>query len=690
MNDMKKIMRTYENYVLTIQETITMITERFLEGELQTNAGFLEYLCEKASQAYYEGNPFMSDEFFDTCLERLRYFRPYSRLFKTVGADIQSSFEKVRHETRMASQAKVNDLEGFHRHFQYLGDLEYLVATEKMDGFAISLLYERKGRGFVLVRGATRGDGDTGEDITENVRTIADIPYRIDPPSLLISDDIDRFEIRGEIYMKKSVFKDVAEKAMKEEGKEYKTCRNLASGSARHKNPEVVSERNLSFKAYDLLGVETDNYMDTLTIISAMKVPIVYRYLIDMKSAEEAFEDFVETRNELDYDIDGVVFRIDNNEVYEELGSTSHHPRGAVAWKFQNQTATSVIKDIIWQVSRTGQINPVALLDPVEICGATIQKASLHNITNIEEMKLGIGSAVVVSRRNDVIPHVEKVVSNEGNIDYPDHCPVCNAPAVIRTSDNGIKNLFCTSVMCPSRRVAEFDHFCKRLGMKGIATKTLEKMLGIGMLYDFKDLFNIRPYMIVENLDGFGPKSAQKIVDTIQEARKTEFHIFLSALGFEHLGQTVSKLIADKFKTFFDIYNLSREDFRNQMLEIEGIGKKMADSISEEFEMRSKELLTLVGYFEFANPESDDVEGISGKLFCLSGTLPRGKSELKKLITSAGGVVKSSVVKNLDYLVAGEGSGLKSEKAEKLGIPILSENKLLEMLGEEIKEDDLF
>jgi DNA ligase (NAD+) len=647
-----------------------MSTERIKE---------LENLIIKHRFLYYSGNPIISDPEYDKLEKELEKLDKNNKLFTEVGFNVaNSTFSKIKHSIKMPSQGKVYNQDEFNSWFPK--EIDEFVQSYKIDGFAITLKYKFNptiGK-YMLKYGATRGDGNLGEDITENIKTIQDIPITLDIPLGIADSEI---EVRGEIYMKKSVFAKIKDEAMKEENKEYKTPRNLASGSARNKNSAITKKRNLNFFCYDVIGFHINSYVEKLQVIQSLGIPIVSMKRVYKNDIWESHLNNEKIRPTLDYDIDGTVVRINSNSKYDELGETSHHARGSVAIKFSYEKEQSILKEVVWETSRTGLINPVAIIEPVELGGATITRATLHNLSYIEELGLNIGCDIIMARMGDVIPKIiEKVKDNPNDtkIKIPHICPSCGELTKINISDGGVKTLVCENKNCPAIKLAEFEHFVDQMGMKGLAVETLDKLIKAGFLKEFADLFKLSVPMIM-SLDGFKKRSAENIFNAIQSNRKKPFAVFLSSLGISGLGKSVSKLVAKEF-THIQALWADQMNSHNRLCKMDGVAEKTARSIIEGAVEKQQIITNLLEYVEFSD-DSSSVGCLSGMLFCVSGSMTNGKDSIYKLIEQYGGVVKSSVVKNLNYLIAGDGSGNKSKQADEYGIPIITEEAFMDMIG---------
>lgn len=641
----------------------------------------LEKLIIKHRFLYYCGNPMISDKEYDSYENELKKLDPDNKLFSEIGFDINnSSFAKIKHKEKMMSLGKVYTISEYNNWFP--NHVQDVVVSQKIDGFAITLKYTLNEitATYILTQGVTRGDGSVGEDITENVKMISDIPFSLKIPPCTAQKEI---EIRGEIYMKKSIFQKNKELAFKEEKKEYKTPRNLASGSTRNKDPKITQKRQLNFFAYDAIGIHGKNFEDILKQIEKIGIPVTPYYVCTLKQVWKQHESFNDIRQTLNYDIDGTVVRINDKTIFKSLGETSHHPRGAVAIKFEVETAESILKEVKWETSRTGLINPIAVIEPVEIGGAVITFATLHNISYIKKLDLKINCNIMVSRQGDVIPKILKKIDDGKNsmpIPIPVTCPSCNAPSKQYLSSGDVEMLSCTNTDCIAKKQAEIEHFVDVMGMKGLAGETISKLLSRGLIKNFVDLFKLDVSRIML-LEGFKKRSSEKVFNAIQFNRKKNMSVVLASLGIPTLGKSISKRIEANFDNINKLYE---NNIFDKLCEIEGISDKIATFIIQGLKEKQpliEELLTYVEIIDKTKP-SDDTK-LSGKLFCISGSMTNGKKSIQQIIEKYGGEVKSSVVKDLDYLIAGEGSGNKSRKAEEYNIPIITEEEFFQMIGEE-------
>lgn len=652
----------------------------------------LEVLVRRANREYWDENaPTLPDPLYDRIVEALRNLRPDSPELLSLGpapAEVPVLEEEeairlppaerlgtpVRHAHPMLSLDKCygeEDLSAWAQKFE-----GGIIAMPKMDGVACSLRYDERGR---LVLAATRGSGTEGEDITVNALAIEDIPESLPPGR-------GPLEVRGEIFMRLSVFADFSA--------DYSNPRNLTAGAIKNKDVEKSRAYRLSFFAYALEGDEPDSESEKFALLHAMGFPSAVRE-IDRDALQSAFDEWSRHRPELDYEIDGVVYRAASVAEQRRLGATAHHPRWSIAYKFQGDTGVTRLADVQWSVSRTGRITPVALLQPIELSGAKISRASLHNLSRLRDLGLTRDCKVEVTRRGGVIPMVERVAEAGADgepFEIPTACPACSSPVEI-LQDREAEFLQCTRPEeCVVARLGELEHFVKIVGIDGFGPKIITKAVDAGLLSVPADYYRLT----VEQLSSFerlGRRSAQNLVDEVEAHRVVELPVFLQALGIDHLGRQYALLLATNFGSLARVRTVTREE----LLEIRGIKDAIADSLVSGLEKRAEmidELLSEVSVPAFeapAQPESEDGP-LAGKSFLFTGTLEKlDRKSAQTKVQAAGGSAANSVTKTLDYLVVGAGRGQKSskqKKAEKLvadGAPlqIISEEDFLRMIGED-------
>lgn len=637
----------------------------------------LEEQIKKWRADYYVGKPTVSDPVYDAAELELKELDPDNLLLKDVGAEIQSStFEKVTHEVLMLSLGKAYTLEEVTNWVPEGIRTGSGLAMYKMDGFAVSLKYELQGSDYIFVQGVTRGKGHHGEDVTENLKQVADIPNII--PFTEISGGRDKFEIRGEVYMKRSLFKSL------ELDKEYENCRNIAPGSVRQKDPRVTKARKLNFFAYNVLGL-MDGFGDKISVrlqtVEEMGIPVVPYRMVNLGNTKEiqaVYDMFAKNQDSNDFDTDGVVFCVDDCDMIETLGNTSHHPRGFIAWKFETEEGETVLENIELQVSRTGLINPVGIYLPIRLEGATLTNATLHNLSEIERLGIGIGDTILVTRRGGTIPKILKVVKSAGNKWVPPNvCPVCGVLTDVKTSEQGTKTLHCSNSSCPAVTITKILHFIKVMEIDDVAISMVTKLMEAGFVETAVDLFRITREQLL-TLDKVQERTADRTLKNIGFARKRPLATFLASLGIKNLGNTVSRCVASEMGMLSAVLAVTEP----QLSAIEGIGGEIAKNVVEGL-MKNRGLIDeLTKEIEVVEKVSQDTLGLplAGKSFLITGTLSKGRNDFKKLIMENGGEWKSSVSKTLDYLVVGDSPGGKLAKAKKANVPIITEQQFNELL----------
>ena len=579
-----------------------------------------------------------------------------------------------------------------------------LYAEIKMDGLAVSLEYEKG----AFVRGSTRGDGKVGEDVTLNLRTIESVPLTLrrpkdaelraflkdfgrglDPAKLEKTVDrlcAGRAEIRGEVYMPKKVFDALNAEAKKNGEPPIVNPRNGAAGSIRQLDPKITAARRLSFQAYDLVtheGLLTHEQGHELMRLLGFMTNPLNRRCADAKEVFGLYEKVAKKREGLDYWIDGLVVGVDDNALFERLGVVGKAPRGMVAFKFPAEAVTTVVREVRWQVGRTGAITPVAVMDPVFVAGTTVRHATLHNMDEIERLGVKIGDTVVLEKAGDVIPKVVKVLpelrnGKEKRIVAPKKCPSCGAAVERREGEVAIT---CPNRDCPSKDLGRMLLFVSKraFDIDGLGAKIMEQLMSEGLVSQPADLFELAPGDL-EGLEGFAELSAKNLVAAIAAAKKVPLARLILSLGIRHVGEETAVELAQEFGTLEKLRAASLEALNAAP----GIGDIVAESIHAYFNdaRRAKEIDRLLDVgVEIEKPKKGAAQPLKGKTFVLTGTLESlSRDEAKDRILALGGRVSSSVGKDTDYVVVGEDPGSKAEKAKKLGTPVLSEKAFLAML----------
>ena len=641
-------------------------------------------------------DPEISDVEFDKLMHRLKELELQNPELITpdsptqrVGGEPAAEFPKVRHPAPMMSldnTYSVEDLRDFDRRVRELAgrdQVEY-VAELKLDGLSMALTYQDG----VLIRGVTRGDGEVGEDVTSNVRTIRSIPLRLEPKTLALIGNPARFEARGEVIMTRKAFEHT--NAQREGAGEPKFAnpRNAAAGSIRQLDPRIVAERKLDMFVYYLQvhGVEPQGeHAEALETLSKMgfKVNPHWRRCPAFDDLLVYIQEWENKRDGLDYEIDGIVIKVNNTRLWQELGSTAKSPRWAVAYKYPARQATTRVMDIRAQVGRTGTLTPVADLEPVDVGGVTVSHATLHNMDEIERLGVRIGDTVLIQRAGEVIPQVVKVMKQaQDGHDFimPKKCPVCGE-AVHRAE--GEVAYRCVNAACPAKLKESLLYFAGRRAMNidGLGDALVDQLVDKGMVHDVADLYKLTHQQLAD-LERMGDKSAQNILDEIERSKKAALARVIFALGIRFVGERTGQLLANHFGSLDKLASATQEE----LVEAEEVGPRVAEAIQEFFhEKRNQEVIEKLrdAGLQFKQEQTRKTDGaLTGKQFVLTGTLPTySRDEAKQMIEENGGRVVGSVSKKTDYVVAGADPGSKLEKARTLGIAILDEAGLRDLLG---------
>ncbi|MDP3800013.1 MAG: NAD-dependent DNA ligase LigA [bacterium] len=615
-----------------------------------------------------------------------------------VGGKPLPFFKKVAHRAPMLSLEDVFTTEEFEA---WLTRISKIVPTDKLDffgelkvdGFAMSLTYKKS----VLNIGATRGDGKTGEDVTENIKTIQSIPLKLREPKeseikniglnadkvlkLISSGEI---EIRGEVFMTKSVFESINKEQKKLGLAEYANPRNTAAGTVRQLDPSIVAKRKLDFLAYGLvtdLGQTEHNQEHLLLKLLGFKTDIEARELKNIKDVTNFWNEIHKKREKMAWEIDGLVISVNNNQIFSKLGVVGKAPRGAVAFKFPGIEATTKVLDIIIQVGRTGVLTPVAVLDEVDINGVNVTRATLHNEDEIKRLDIRMGDTVIVQRAGDVIPDVVSVLKNlrpknSKEFKFPKKCPVCDGEVIRQEGEAAHK---CINKKCSAKHREGLYHFVskKAFNIVGLGPEIIDKLVDESLVKDSSDIFKLEPKHLL-GLEGFAEVSAKKLVSSIQKSKKISLARFIYALGIIHVGEETANLLAVYFNSIENLTLTSEEDLKK----VPGVGEKAAKSIKQWLEDKdNKELLKkLVKEIDIQSPPKISKK-LAGKTFVLTGTLETlSRDSAKEKIRLMGGDISSSVSKETTYVVAGENAGSKFDKAGKLGVKIISEKEFLNLM----------
>jgi DNA ligase (NAD+) len=598
------------------------------------DADALERIITEHNHRYWnEHAPTIGDQEYDQLVNQLRALRPNSAVLRSLGEAPPARGSEVKHSEPMLSLDKCYDDETLQ---SWLKDIRGdVVVMPKVDGLAISLVYEA-GR---LQRAATRGDGEQGEDLTANVRGISDIPAVLNEPHSV--------EVRGEIYMSLDAFARYAgEKA---------NPRNLAAGALRQKDPEKTRAMGLSFWAYDVRRSNHKSQAAKLAFAQAAGVTTLPHQVVAAADVRATIATLESRRGELAYETDGIVLVANDVDEHARLGATAHHPRYALAWKFQGDEGQSVLRSVEWSVARTGTITPVAIVDPVLLSGVTVTRASLHNLGFIEKLTLSTGASLAMVRRGGVIPHVERVLAaGSGAIEMPTTCPSCGEPTT-RQADF----LFCSKpTECTAARVGRLVHFCAAIDVQGLGDAIIERLVRSGHVRTPADLYRLSETTLA-NVERsadkaairVGEKNAQKIRAELERKRSLPLDVFLRSLGIDNLGKTASKALAEQFGSLAAVRSANVLSLQA----VRGVGELVAEAIVVGLQTLSTQvddLLTCV-QVQSGGAQAPVAGVLSGKSFLFTGALAFDRKTAEQRVVAAGGAVASSVTKNLQYLVVG-------------------------------------
>ncbi len=653
----------------------------------------LRDLLNRANRAYYEdARPFISDREFDDALDELNRLEHEFDLetpdspTQRVGGTPSSTFPDVRHPQAMLSLDNTyneDELRDFDRRVtDILGHTDFTYAAElKFDGTSLRLRYESG----ELILGATRGDGETGDDITQNIKTIRNIPLtlRNSPPEVL--------EIRGEAYMEKEAFMRLNEYREEQGLPTFANPRNSTAGSLKMQDAREVARRPIKFFAFDLILESTDpdrTHQQKIEWLKKYGFPVCEHFAVceDIGQVLKIIEKWDDLRHELPYETDGVVVKVNEERYYEELGTTSKFPRWAIAFKFEAEQATTLLESITLQVGRLGKITPVAELKPVLLAGTTVKRASLHNEDEILRKDIRPGDMVIVEKAGEIIPQVISVVNpdREGRsapFSMPSNCPACSEKLVKLDEEVAWR---CINPECPPQVRERVAHFASRdaMDIDGLGEAIVDQLINEGLIKTYADLYSLKKEDLVP-LERMGEKSAQNLIDAVEKSKQQTLDRIIYALGIRFVGRTVAKDIAGNFKTVDAIMQADEET----MIQVDSIGPKIAESVRTFFDNQKN--LNIINQlreaglrFEYQQTENLSAK-LDGKKIVLTGTLPTfTRKEAKEVIEKHGGSVTSSVSKNTDYVLAGESPGSKYNKAQKLDIPILNEEQFRQLINE--------
>jgi DNA ligase (NAD+) len=647
-------------------------------------------------QYYVLDEPELTDAAYDRLMNRLKELEAANPKLITpdsptarVGGTPRAGFQTVRHARQMLSldnafsYEALGDFDRRVRQGSGREKIEY-VAEHKFDGLSISLQYENG----ILVRGVTRGDGSTGEDVTPNVKTIRSVPLRIDAALIKKAKLKPSFEVRGEVLMTRKAFEAMNRHQEQMGGKVFVNPRNAAAGSVRVLDPSITAQRRLEFFAYYLLVDGLEPFAKHSESLEALK-QLRFRASDDWKLCDGiekvlAYCDAWEPKREhLPYEIDGVVIKVNSTGIQRELGFTAKAPRWAIAYKYPARQETTVVNDIRVQVGRTGTLTPVAVLEPVQVGGVTVSRSTLHNMDEIERLGLQIGDTVLIERAGEVIPHVLKVMKEGANrrpFHMPDKCPECGSD-VHKAEDEVAYR--CVNAACPAKRRESLLHFASRHAMDidGLGDKIVDQLVAKGLVKDVADLYTLKLDTLID-LERFAEKSAQNLLDEIEASKKASLARLIYALGIRMIGERTGQLLAAHFSSLDELAEATEE----QLLEVGEVGPKVAASIAEFFSEPANQKiikkLDKYGVKPTAEKRVVKSQKFAGKSFVFTGGLAnRSREAAAELVQQHGGKISGSVSKKTDYVVVGTDPGSKYDKAKELNVAILTESEFDKLLN---------
>ena len=643
-------------------------------------------LLNKANKAYYqEANEIMTNFEYDKLYDELVGLEKETGMVLSnsptvnVGYQVVSQLPKEQHNSPMLSLDKTKEVGAL---ADFAGDRKCLLSW-KMDGLTVVLTYENG----ELVKAVTRGNGLVGEVITNNAKTFKNIPISIPYKG--------RLTLRGEAIIKYSDFEQI-NREIEDADSKYKNPRNLCSGSVRQLNSQVTAERNVNFVAFALINaddVDFDNSIEQqYKWMESQGFQVVEYRVVTRNSMEDAVKYCAGKIQTYDYPSDGLVLMFDDIEYGLSLGTTAKFPRNGIAFKWEDEQAETTLKYIEWSPSRTGLINPVAVFEPVELEGTTVSRASVHNISIMEELELGSGDRIKVYKANMIIPQISENLTKSGIDDLPKECPVCGHATEVK-AENGIKTLYCPNSQCPAKHVKLFTLFVSRNGMNidGLSEETLEKFIDAGYIKEFADIFHLdRYYEEIVATPGFGQKSYDNLMDSVEKARNVELSALIYSLGIPNIGSANAKLICKAFNNNIEkIRNASVEE----LIEIDGIGEIMAEKFCQYFadEDNIKKLDNLLKEVNIAEPEENTTpQNMDGLTFVITGSVEHfaNRNELKSYIEKHGGKVTGSVSAKTNYLINNDAmsASSKNKKAKQLGVEIVTEEVFLERWCKDIEQ----
>ncbi|HWQ77354.1 MAG TPA: NAD-dependent DNA ligase LigA [Anaerovoracaceae bacterium] len=638
----------------------------------------------EAAKAYYQENR--------EIMPNIEYDRLYDELVELeketgtvlsnsptirVGYELLSDLPKEAHERIMLSLDKTKDVGAL----QEWLDAQTGMLSWKLDGLTIVLTYT----GGKLAKAVTRGNGEVGEVITNNARVFVNLPLSIAYQGDLI--------LRGEAVIRYSDFYKINQE-IADVGARYKNPRNLCSGSVRQLNNKVTAERNVNFFAFSLVKADGVDFKNSriaqVEWLKGQGFEAVEYKKVDRGNLEETVAWFAERVTENDFPSDGLVLNLDDIAYGESLGATSKFPKDSIAFKWRDEIKETTLRKIEWSASRTGLINPIAIFEPVELEGTTVSRASVHNLSIMEGLELGVGDTIEVYKANMIIPQISENLTRSGKVEIPEHCPVCEGDTVVR-QENGVKSLYCPNSGCPAKHVKSFTHFVSRdaIGIDGLSEATVEKLIDRGLVKEYADIFRVERYKSeITEMEGFGEKSFRNLIDSINKARKTNSVRLLYSLGIPNVGLSNAKNICKHFD--YNWASIQNADY-DQLIQINGIGGVMANSYVNFFQDEKnreavEDLLREIGFEEQkpAAAAAGPALTLDGLTFVITGSVEhfKNRSELKDTVEFLGGKTTDSVTSKTDYLINNDNTSnsTKNKKAKELGVKIITEEQFLDMI----------
>lgn len=636
-------------------------------------------ILNRASKAYYqEDNEIMSNYEYDALYDELVKLEKESGIVLSnsptanVGYEVLSQLPKEKHPSPMLSLDKTKEVEVL---ADFLGDKEGVLSW-KLDGLTIVLTYN----GGKLVKAVTRGNGEIGEVITNNAKTFKNLPLNIAYKDELV--------IRGEAVIRYSDFEAINE-TIEDASQKYKNPRNLCSGTVRQLNNEITAKRNVCFFAFSFVsaskeeGLEFNNSKnERMNWLKSLGFEVVESKMVTKESMAQAVAEFSKAIENNDFPSDGLVLTIDDIEYSKSLGRTSKFPKDSIAFKWKDEVCDTKLLEIEWSASRTGLINPVAVFEPVELEGTSVSRASVHNVSIVKDLMLGIGDIISVYKANMIIPQISENKTKSGNIEIPSVCPVCGEPTVVK-NDNGVETLNCVNQECLAKKIMCFTHFVGRdaMNIEGLSQSTIEKFIAKGFIKELSDIFGLDRFKddIVE-MEGFGEKSYANLVESVEKSKIVEMPKFIYGLGILGVGLANAKVICKEFKYDFDKIRQAKPE---EITAIYGLGESIAKNFVDYFgnEGNNRVVDNLLKYIEFADVSVEEEATLQGMNFVITGSLEHfdNRNALKDVIEAKGGKVVGSVSKNTSYLINNDinSSSSKNKKAKELGVEIITEDDFI-------------